>query len=273
MKAACSVPILTLNSRPGLERLLPLLIPVFDDVFIIDGNSTDGTREYAASLGVRVEDQFTHQEPNAPIKDFSKVRERSWSFAKCDWIFYLDSDEWSTQELLQKVVEIVEVNEVKTVHEFCRKACLPGGEVVERAFFYPEYCLRLFARSSGAHLRERPVHERMILPTGVVTEKHNEFFYAQWPDPVVFWQKQKKYLALEEGARVNPSLTWFVRWGIVYNIGMLVKQSIRSFALLISSPLFSAKTLPWVYIKRFLGYRVLAMRSVYRAWSRTRNHA
>lgn len=270
MKAACSVPILTLNSRPGLERLLPLLLPVFDDVFIIDGNSTDGTREYAASLGVRVEDQFTHQEPNAPIQDFSKIRERSWSLAHHDWIFYLDSDEWPTQELLQEVVKIVEENKTNSVHEFTRKACLPGGEIVESAFFYPEYCLRLFARSSGVRLRDRPVHERLVLPEGVTTVRHDQYFYAQWPDPVTFWNKQKKYLALEERLPTSDSIGWFLRWGIMYNVSMLLKQSIRSLMLDVSSLFSTKRALPWVYVKSLLLYRVLSVKAVYRAWKKRR---
>ena len=54
MKIPCSVPILTLNAKAHLETLLPQVTALFDDVYILDGNSTDGTREYAASLGARV---------------------------------------------------------------------------------------------------------------------------------------------------------------------------------------------------------------------------
>lgn len=271
MKIGCSVPILTLNSRVGLEKLLPVLLSVFDDVFIIDGNSTDGTREYARSLGVRVEEQVLDQAPNTFIQDFSVVRERSWSLARHDWIFYVDSDEVPTEELLKKVGSIVAENDTRVVHEFIRKACLPDGRVVEEAFFYPEYCLRLFARSSGVRLRSRPVHERLILPADVRLRRHVEFLLAGWPAPEMFWQKQLKYLALEARA-TTPSISWawFLRWGVGYNLGMLFKQAFRALFVFLSARMRRRFSLPWVYTRHLLRYRLFSIHSTYRAWKRTR---
>jgi len=270
MKIGCSVPILTLNSRVGLEELLPVLLPVFDDVFIIDGNSTDGTREYAQSLGVRIEEQVVDQAPNTLIQDFSIVRERSWSLAKHDWIFYVDSDEVPSLALVEKVRCIVAENDTRVVHEFVRKARLPNGVIVEEAFFYPEYCLRLFAKSSGVQLRPRPVHERLVLPSGVELERHAEFLQAGWPSPQEFWQKQLRYLNLEEQTSVPPSFGWFVRWGLAYNLSMCFKQALRAVFVSFVARVQGRFSLPWVYTSKFLLYRLFSIRSVYRAWRRAR---
>lgn len=270
MKVVCSVPILTLNSRVGLEKLLPMLLPVFDDVFIVDGGSTDGTREYAELLGVRVEDQVVGQAPNAPIQNFAAIRERSWGLAKHDWIFYLDSDEVPSQALLDKVTDIVRENRTSCVHEFTRKARLPDGRVVEEAFFYPEYCLRLFARSSGVRLRDRLVHERLVLPPEAVSLRHPEFLEAGWPSPEDFWRKQLRYLELEERGTVPVSLAWFLRWGVGYNLMTLLKQA--GWAVCVSWRAFFCHRvpLPCSYTVYFLFYRILSIRSAFRAWATSR---
>lgn len=270
MKVGCSVPILTLNSRAGLEKLLPMLLPVFDDVFIIDGNSTDGTREYAAFLGVRVEDQVVGQVPNAPIQNFAEIRERSWGLAKHDWIFYVDSDEVPSRALLNKVTDIVFENRTSCVHEFTRKACLPDGRVVEEAFFYPEYCLRLFAKSSGVRLRDRLVHERLILPPGVTCMRHSECLEAGWPSPEDFWRKQLRYLQLERLGVVPGSVLWLFRWGIGYNVVVFLKQAYRAVRAALRALISGRTSLPIRYTLYFLGYRFLSIQAAFYAWSSSR---
>ena len=48
----------TLNEIDGMRLIVPQLpISLFDDILVLDGGSTDGTVEYARSMGLRVERQ------------------------------------------------------------------------------------------------------------------------------------------------------------------------------------------------------------------------
>lgn len=61
-----SLLILTVNEKENLEKLLPQLRDVLSaleipyEILIVDGNSTDGTKEYAASVGCRTTSQEGH---------------------------------------------------------------------------------------------------------------------------------------------------------------------------------------------------------------------
>ena len=91
-KIPCSVPILTLNAEKNLDQCLASLVD-FEDVFIVDGNSTDRTHEIAKKYGRPIYKQVDSDEPNVRIKDFSAVRKRAYRRIKSDLRLDLDSEE------------------------------------------------------------------------------------------------------------------------------------------------------------------------------------
>ena len=72
------------------EKLLPTCLKSIkdyvDEIVIVDTGSTDQTVSIAESFGARV---YHHPWEN----NFSKHRNQSFSYAKGDWIFYIDADE------------------------------------------------------------------------------------------------------------------------------------------------------------------------------------
>ena len=136
MKIPCSVPILTLNAKEHLKQCLPVLVENFEDVFIVDGNSTDGTQEYARSLSVRVEKQFDTNEPNQRIQDFRATRMKTWDMCRHDWLLVFDADEVLTTELLNLIRQIVTQDNRKQVHQVRRYPKLADGRVISHTPFY-----------------------------------------------------------------------------------------------------------------------------------------
>jgi glycosyltransferase involved in cell wall biosynthesis len=269
MKIACSVPILTLNSAWSLPALLPVLVDAFEDVYIVDGNSTDGTQEIARSFGLRVEKQFANNEPNQRITHFARARLHSWSLAVHDWVYWIDADEVPTPEQIAKVREIVLRNDVSAVHRFIRLAKLPDGRLVRHALFYPEYVPRLFARSSGATLVDRPVHEKFVLPVGIRFEDHPETFIARWGTPTEMWKRQRRYIDMDTES--IPRTVWgLIRWVYLYNLRSFFGQLYRAVRASVISLLRKEVALPWAYNRFFLLYRLIVMRESTRAWIRTR---
>lgn len=269
MKIPCSVPILTLNRKWSLESLLPLVHEQFEDVFIIDGNSTDGTREFARSLGVRVENQFDDDRPNQRITHFARMRQRSWDMAKYDWIFWIDADELPTPELIQRVRLLVEENDPKTIHRFIRLAKLPDGRVVRHALFYPEYTPRLFHRTSGAHLVDRPVHEKFVVPDDVRSVDHPETYLALWVSPKEMWKRQRRYIDMDTES-VPKTWRGLLRWVYLYNLRSFLGQTYRAVRASLRGLLRRETALPWSYNYYFLLYRILVTVKSTQAWWRGR---
>ncbi len=88
-----SVIVLTKNEEEGLANTLRELSD-FEDLIVVDSNSTDRTVEIARSLGARVVN-FTW--------DGAYPKKKQWSLdhagAKNDWVLLLDADEYPTQAL------------------------------------------------------------------------------------------------------------------------------------------------------------------------------
>jgi glycosyltransferase involved in cell wall biosynthesis len=265
-KIPCSIPILTLNAKKHLERLLPVIVPVFEDVFIMDGNSTDGTQEYARSMGVRVEKQFDTDAPNQRIMDFRAMRLRLWSKAKHDWLLLLDSDMEPTKELIELTRRVVNENNVKVAHEVIRYAELPDGRVVKRALFYPNAYPHLFALSSGVTLADRAVHERLLFPADVKVIRHPEAILDPWPSVQVMREKQLRYIPMEASAVTSTEIGWVLRWIIWYNIRSVTGQFLKAIWASLIGLLRGETSLPWGYNWVFLEYRLRSMVANTKVW-------
>lgn len=257
----CSVPILTLNVRPHLERLLPVLKMACEDVYIVDGNSTDGTVEYAQSQGIRVERQFDHSVPSTRITDFTEARIRSWSTARTPWIFLVDADEIPTPELLERIRQIIQKGDIAQAHRFRRLIQLPDGRIVKHAFSYPEETMvRLFHRDAGITLvPERKVHERFQTPKEVQVLCQPEAFIHTWPDLGTFRTKLTQYGEMEY-AETTQSATHLLRWVVWYNLRAIMGQCARAIKSYAMGTLRGGVVLPWSYTWPLIVYRMKAMR-------------
>ncbi|GEM_PF-37151 len=250
----CSVGILTLNSKNVLQRMLPRLVPHFDDVYIMDGNSTDDTQAFARSMGVRVEKQFDHDVPNSRIEDFIEMRYRLWSKAKNDWLFLVDADEYPTKRLIDLVQRIFAEDVHGVVHRVRRIAKLPDGRLVDHASFYPDYYIRLFRLSDKLMLAKRKVHERFVLPDGVKQIDHEEALIAPWTDAATLERKTDRYIAMELESPVN-GFTHYLRWIVWYNFWHGSGQFVRVLIGQLKSMIDGSVALPWEYESVFFRYK------------------
>ncbi|MCE9585941.1 aminotransferase class I/II-fold pyridoxal phosphate-dependent enzyme [Candidatus Uhrbacteria bacterium] len=249
-----SVMILTLNSRAVLERMLPRLIPHFEDVFIMDGNSTDGTQDFTRSFGVRVEKQFDHDIPNSRIEDFMEMRYRLWSKAKQDWLFLVDADEYPSPELIDFVRKTVAEDKRGEAHRVRRIAKLPDGRLVDHASFYPDYYIRLFRKSEGLTLAKRKIHERFVLPAHVKQIDHDVVLIAPWVEPEALERKTDNYISLELDTEIK-SAAQFWRWIVWYNVWHGAGQFLRVLYGYARSAIDGSVALPWAYERVFFLYK------------------
>ncbi|PIR66439.1 MAG: hypothetical protein COU51_04115 [Parcubacteria group bacterium CG10_big_fil_rev_8_21_14_0_10_36_14] len=201
MKIACSVPILTLNNEETLERLLSSLIN-FDDVYLVDGNSTDKTLEIAKKYNIPVYKQVDTNEPNVRISNFAEMRNRALSFARYDWIFDIDSDEYITSELENEISSFIESEDENIIGCIQRSPLLKSGRIIKYAFFMPDYYPRLFNLKTGIHFDpKKVVHETLIIPENVKSVYLKSTAISGWPTYDECIIKDNNYLSIMKKKR------------------------------------------------------------------------
>jgi len=128
MKILCTVEILTLNSAKTLGRCLESLKD-FDDILVVDGNSTGETAAIAKQFGARVFQQSDSGQKNFQADDFSAVQNRGIAAARHQWFLFVDSDEYLSSEAVEEIRRVVERGDKNTefVYHMPRKYVVDGG--------------------------------------------------------------------------------------------------------------------------------------------------
>ncbi len=222
----CSIPILTLNAEKHLEECL-LSLRDFADVFLVDGNSTDNTLAIAKRHGVPVYKQFDTDEPGQRITDFAAMRTRSFGFAKYPWIFYLDSDEYVSPEMVEDIRTIVTQNtSVKKAYEF--QFCMIIGDTIVRHSFVPlTKGVHLFHKESGIYWKaNKVVHEKLFIPDDVDVVRLPSVYFGYCPPYQESKEKDARYRSLMKAKILNPAQkkgSWRI---VIRSLGKNVLQAV-----------------------------------------------
>ncbi len=196
-KINCSVTILTRNNEKTFEQCLAS-VSFCDDIVVLDGNSTDRTKEIAEKFGARVFPQYENAEPNVVIKNFTELRKKSFDLTKNKWVFYIDSDEYLSPELQTEITRIVAQNDPQTVGFFDRHPIVDGKEI-RHAYFLPDWCSRLIHKDGGVYWKEKAVvHETFVYPQGIPKIRLKGILHSYWPDFETTKKKDDYYIGLSD---------------------------------------------------------------------------
>ncbi len=180
-----SVTLATYNEAANISRCLEAVKDIADEIIVVDGSSTDMTREIAKSFGAHV-----IKTTNPTIFHINK--QKANDLAKGDWILQLDADEIVTPELKKEIKLLLSdkyygvdrwVSPIKkllgqkvnaltspaTAYYLTRKNFFLDRQL-KHAGQYPDPVIRLFQRGK-AHLPAKDVHEQMVVdgPVGFLT--------------------------------------------------------------------------------------------------------
>src|SRR5689334_20759889 len=148
----------TFNERQNLPHALASVMGWANRVFILDSGSTDGTQEYARSMGAEV---IEH-----PREGYA--RQKNWGLDnlpfESPWVFILDADESITPQLRDEIAAICSKppREVDEAGFYVNRYLVFMGKRIRHCGYFPSWNLRLFKRGA-ARYEERPVHEHMIV--------------------------------------------------------------------------------------------------------------
>ncbi len=184
---------IALNERKNLERSLPSL-SFCDEIIVVDSGSTDGSVEYARSLGCTV----VHRD----FDHFGAQKSYAASLARNDWVFSLDADEWVTPELASEIKDLIRAPGLNSI--WIRSRLVFLGRVFQYGRESRVRVLRIFKRSAGDFDRAS-VHEKVIIPAPREATTRNHILHFSYPDLGHYFKKMERYTTL--GARSLRSCT------------------------------------------------------------------
>lgn len=169
MKKTLSVAIAAYNEEKNIEDCLKSTKLIADEIILVNGQSTDKTKQLAISLGAKVIDAINnpmfHINKNLAIKS-----------AKSDWILVLDADERVTKELSMEIKNIISQNPKENGFYINRKNWFLGG-FLKKGGAYPDSVIRLFKSGKGLH-PEKTVHEQIKIEGEVGYLKNDLIHFA-----------------------------------------------------------------------------------------------
>ncbi|MCA9311195.1 MAG: WcaF family extracellular polysaccharide biosynthesis acetyltransferase [Phycisphaerales bacterium] len=155
------------NEELNLPLALRSVVGWADDVFVVDSQSSDRTREVAKSLGARVVVQ--------PWLGYAK--QKNWALQnlpiRSEWVFILDADESITPALRDEILAIAArpVSEVAEGGFYINRLTYFMGKAIRHCGFFPSYNLRFF-KAGKARYEDRDVHEHMLVEGETRRLKH-----------------------------------------------------------------------------------------------------
>jgi glycosyltransferase involved in cell wall biosynthesis len=154
-KVALAVVILTRNEEKNIGDCLRSLAWA-QEIFVVDSESIDRTREVAGNLGAQV---FVH-----PFDGYGK--QRNWALEHLpfsnQWVLMLDADERVPAALAAEITEAVRMDGNGHTGFYLARRFIFLGCWLRYGGLYPTWILRLFKRHC-VRFEERPVNEHAIL--------------------------------------------------------------------------------------------------------------
>lgn len=195
-----SILIPTFNEEVNLPHALKSVVGWADRIWVVDSESTDRTREIAASMGAEVVVQ--------PWLGYA--RQKNWALDnlawESDWLFILDADEAITAALRDEMMAIAKMDPAQVAEGGFYVNRLPHfmGRPIRHCGFYPSYNLRFFKRGK-ARYEDREVHEHMVVDGE--TRRLNEIMLHEDRRGLEHWiAKHNRYSTLEAREIIKEQL-------------------------------------------------------------------
>jgi glycosyltransferase involved in cell wall biosynthesis len=160
-----AVIILTYNEEANIAQALNSVSAWANEVFILDSLSSDKTLDIARQYSCHIEQN--------KFENYAKQRNYALDHLaiKSEWIFFLDADEWLSEELKSEISKLI--TQSPNQNGFFVKRRLVWMERWIRRGYYPSWQLRLFRFGKG-RCEDRAVNEHFMVE-GEIGHLQNDF--------------------------------------------------------------------------------------------------
>lgn len=226
-----SVTVITKNEERLIEDCLQSVLPVADEIIVLDCGSTDRTVELTR--------HYTDKVEVTDWPGYGPQKQRALERATGDWVLSIDADEQLTPYLAKEINHVLSRERGISAYKLPWAVTLYGKQLdFGRSGRAP---LRLFRRE-GARFTDDVVHESIQLPAGSRTQTltgrllhftHRDYGHALEKSAAYAWLgSQRKYSAGKRRASLLHASVWslltflhvyFIRLGFLDGrIGFLV---------------------------------------------------
>lgn len=189
-KPLISFIILTFNEEKHIERCIQSILPISQNVYIIDSFSTDSTIKIATDLGAKI---FQNPWINYAIQF-------NWALENCDvpsdWIMRLDADEYLTEELRNEFQDVLPKLSTNVTGLILNYRHYFMGKWIKNGTRYPLPLLRIWRNGKG-FIENKWMDERVILKEGVTHKLKSDFIHDDLNDLTFFTTKHNGYATRE----------------------------------------------------------------------------
>ncbi len=243
-----SAVIITFNEEKNIGRCIDSLLPVVDEIVILDSYSKDKTLEIITSKGLTYyQREWT---------DYSDAKNFANAKATGDYILSIDADEELSPALQQSIRQLKAGNPgnaymVNRLTNYC-------GKWIYHCGWYPEYKLRIFKREGTQW--KGAVHEDLVFANEPEVEKlKGDLYHYSYPTVDSHVKKVMQYARLtaenryKKGKRYN--LLWhgiFKPWIIFFKKYILQLGILDGYYGFVISVLTS-----FFHFLRYINYRTL----------------
>ncbi len=190
MKDLISVLILTRNEEIHIERCIRSAIRLTTNIYVVDSNSLDRTRDIAATEGV-----------NVLSGEFNSFANKiNWSLDNIawptPWILRLDADEVLTDDLVTSLQSALASAGAEVNGFYLRRQLWFMGRWIKHGGMYPTFSMRLF-RKGRVRAEVRNLDEHMLLSDGVAMTLNLDIVDNPLTDLASWVDKHNRYSTLE----------------------------------------------------------------------------
>ncbi len=184
-----SVALAVYNETDNLGPCLESIRSLTDDIVIVDGGSSDNTRDIAESFGAKVivEENRTN---------FHINKQHAIDACSHDWILQLDADERVSSMLLEEIKRVIEGDQMVAADAYyLKRRNYFLGRWMNKGGMYPDPVIRLFRRGK-AHLPAASVHELMTVE-GTTKWLQNDLLHIADPNFARYLMRSNRYTSLQ----------------------------------------------------------------------------
>ena len=183
-KATLSVVLIAKNCETTLPDCLKS-VQWADEIILLDSGSTDNTVSIAEEMGAKV---YT----NTDWQGYGRQRQIAQSYATCDYVFMIDTDEQITDELKNSINGILSKPKLSNTVYSCVRRNWFLGRYMMNCGWYPDRVIRLYLNHERSY-SDRLVHESVDISKAKVEQLDGDILHKTCTNYADFQRKQLNY--------------------------------------------------------------------------------
>lgn len=188
-KAKLSVALAVYNESDNLAACLDGIKSLASEIVIVDGNSSDNTRDIAAQYS----DKILLEENRS---NFHINKQHAIDACSNDWILQLDADERVSSMLLEEIKQVINGDpKIAADAYYLKRRNYFLGRWMNKGGMYPDPVIRLFRRGK-ARLPQASVHEIMTVD-GTTKWLTNDLLHIADPSFARYLLRSNRYTTLQ----------------------------------------------------------------------------